>query len=318
MSGEPGRRAALDDFLRYAGVERRLSAHTVAAYRRDLEAFEAFLCGYLGSDVWTWSDADRLAVRAWLGELEARGLKSTTVARKLSAVRVLYGFLHRTGRVDANPARLVHAPRRGRTLPAYLTSPQTDALFDWLEERARSDPEAIPARTLAIVELLYSCGLRLSEAQGLNLPDVDLEGRRVRVLGKGRKERIVPIGERAARALAAYLDARGAASPRPRAAPGRGGPTPEPFFLSRRGARLSRRQMQRSVGRALEAVARGEGLSVHSLRHTFATHMLDAGADLLAVKELLGHASLSTTRIYTHTSRERLRRAYRKAHPRAD
>lgn len=316
MIGDAARRAELADFLGYAEVERRLSPHTVAAYGRDLAAFESFLRAWLGSADWTWADIDRLAVRAWLGDLEARGLKRGTIARKLSAVRVLYGFLHRTGRVSTNPARLVQAPRGGRDLPGYLTADQTENLFDWLEERARSDPESIPARTLAVIELLYSCGLRLSEAQQLNLSDVDMEGRRVRVLGKGRKERIVPLGAQAARAVAAYLQTCSRAETSTEAG---GGVRPaSPLFLSRRGGRLSRRQMQRSVGLALEAVARGEGLSVHSLRHTFATHMLDAGADLLAVKELLGHASLSTTRIYTHTSRERLRKTYLQAHPRAD
>ncbi len=299
-------------FLAYVRKERRLSAHTEAAYRRDLEDFGAFLVGHMESADWDWSDVDRLDIRSWLGELEGRGLKRSTVARKLSAVRALYRFLHRTDVVSHNPARLIRTPRKRQELPGYLTRGQAEVLFELLESYATGD-RPLAVRDRAMIEVIYSCGLRLAEIQGLDDADLDLDRGLVKVLGKGGKERIVPVGARACEAVSDYLARRHAVSSR-ELAPGEG----RPLFVSRRGTRISRRQIQRSVGAWLAWAADGEGLSVHALRHTFATHMLDAGADLMAVKELLGHSSLSTTRIYTHTSRERLVKAYRQAHPRAD
>jgi integrase/recombinase XerC len=329
---------ALRDFLRYAEKERMLSPNTVEAYGRDLRDFASFLGGYLGTDGWSWPDVDRLAVRSYLGELEDRGLKRSTMGRKLSAVRVFFRFLHRTERVEANPARPVRTPRKERTLPGYLSADQTGELFDLLRERAESEGGFVALRNRALLEVLYSCGLRLAEVRGLDVPDVDLAAGQARVLGKGDRERIVPLGGAARRAVRTYLPARAelleekraGAAPGPARGAGDGGDgegggkadhgglPPIPLFVSVRGGRLSRRQIQRVVRRLLQAVARGEGLSTHALRHSFATHMLDGGADLTAVKEILGHASLSTTRIYTHTSRERLKEVYRQAHPRAE
>ena len=306
------RDGSIADFLRYVRTERRLSAHTEAAYRRDLADFSAFLGGHMDLPGWGWADVDRLDIRSWLSELDGRGLKRSTVARKLSAVRAFYRFLHRTDVVSHNPARLVRTPRKRKELPGYLTRGQAEALFESLEAYATAD-RPLAVRDRAIIETVYSCGLRLAEVQGLDDGDLDLRRGFVKVVGKGDKERIVPIGARAREALAEYLARRVDVSSRePRSGPGR------PLFISRRGTRLSRRQIQRSVGAWLAWAAEGEKLSVHALRHTFATHMLDEGADLLAVKELLGHSSLSTTRIYTHTSRERLVQTYRQAHPRAD
>ncbi len=299
-------------FLAYVRKERRLSAHTEAAYRRDLADFGAFLVGHMESADWDWSDVDRLDMRSWLGELEGRGLKRSTVARKLSAVRAFYRFLHRTDVVSHNPARLIRTPRQRQELPGYLTRGQAEVLFELLESYATGD-RPLAVRDRAMIEVIYSCGLRLAEIQGLDDADLDLDRGLVKVLGKGGKERIVPVGARACEAVSDYLARRHEVSSR-ELAPGEG----RPLFVSRRGTRISRRQIQRSVGAWLAWAADGEGLSVHALRHTFATHMLDAGADLMAVKELLGHSSLSTTRIYTHTSRERLVKAYRQAHPRAD
>jgi integrase/recombinase XerC len=299
-------------FLAYVRKERRLSAHTEAAYRRDLQDFSAFLVGHMESADWDWSDVDRLDMRSWLGELEGRGLKRSTVARKLSAVRAFYRFLHRTDVVSHNPARLIRTPRKRQELPGYLTRGQAEVLFELLESYATGD-RPLAVRDRAMIEVIYSCGLRLAEIQGLDDADLDLDRGLVKVLGKGSKERIVPVGERAREAVSDYLARRHEVSSR-KLASGEG----RPLFVSRRGTRISRRQIQRSVGAWLAWAADGEGLSVHALRHTFATHMLDAGADLMAVKELLGHSSLSTTRIYTHTSRERLVKAYRQAHPRAD
>jgi integrase/recombinase XerC len=310
MSPEPG--SSIQNFLGYVRSERRLSANTVAAYRRDLGDFTAFLAGHMQTAAWSWADVDRLDIRAWLGELDGRGLKRSTISRKLSAVRAFYRFLHRTEVVSRNPARLVRTPRKRRELPGYLTRGQAESLFASLEAYATAErPLAI--RDRAIIETVYSCGLRLSEVQGLDDGDLDLEKGLVKVTGKGGRERIVPVGGRAREALTAYLARRSDVSTRA-GAEGDG----RPLFISRRGTRISRRQIQRSVGAWLSWAAEGESLSVHALRHTFATHMLDEGADLLAVKELLGHSSLSTTRIYTHTSRERLVKTYRQAHPRAD
>lgn len=303
-----------EDFLRYAALERRLSPHTVAAYRRDLKQFERFQSEYLGGAEWSWIEVDRLAIRSFLGWLEGRGLRRSTIQRKLSALRAFYAFLHRTDVVRSNPARLVRAPRRERDLPGYLTRERTDSLFDLLVTEVRSGGSAIALRCWALVELIYSCGLRLAEVQGLNVGDVDLSERSVRALGKGDKQRIVPLGTRAAEALSAYMANRSDLATRD------GEPPPvradAPLFLSVRGHRLSRRQIQRTVTEALRLAADGERLSTHSLRHTFATHLLDGGADLISVKEMLGHASLSTTRIYTHTSVERLKDVHTRSHPR--
>ena len=293
----------LEDFLRYAGKERRLSPNTIDGYRRDLGQFSTFLDGYLGSADWAWEAVERLWIRSFLGSLEARGLKRSSVQRKLAAIRAFYAFLHRSGRTDANPARLVRAPRRERPLPGFLTEDGAETLFGLIERVASEEGGVLPLRRRATLELLYSCGVRLAELQRLDVADLDLERGQLRVLGKGSVERVVPVGSRAVRAVREYLAAR------PEAPNG-------PLLVSARGTRLSRRQIQRDVGTALAAVADGERLSTHSLRHTFATHLLDRGADLVSVKELLGHASLTTTRIYTHTSVERLKRVHAESHPR--
>lgn len=291
-----------DDFLRYAASERRLSPNTIDGYRRDLAQFATFLDAYHGGG-WTWDGLDRLTIRSFLGELESRGLARSSVQRKLAAVRAFYAFLHRTGRVDANPARLVRAPRRERPLPGFLTEDSAEALFDAVGALAAAEGSVLALRRRALLELFYSCGLRLAEAQGLDRSALDLSGGQARVLGKGGVERVVPVGRRAQSALRDYLRVRPPADS-------------DAVFVSSRGERLSRRQIQRDVTRMLDAVADGERLSTHSLRHTFATHLLDRGADLVSVKELLGHASLTTTRIYTHTSVERLKQVHARAHPR--
>ncbi len=295
--------AWVEDFLRYAGKERRLSANTIDGYGRDLRQFADFLERHLAAVDWGWRDIDRVSIRSFLGSLESQGLKRSSIQRKLAAVRAFYAFLHRSGRIELNPARLVRAPRRERSLPGFLTEEGASTLFDMIDRQAEDDGGVLPMRRRALLELLYSSGLRLAEIQGLDRPDIDLETGQVRVLGKGNAERIVPVGRRACHAVSAYLIRR------PDTAT-------EALFLSSRGTRLSRRQIQRDVTGALKTVADGERLSTHSLRHTFATHLLDRGADLVSVKELLGHASLTTTRIYTHTSIDRLKRVHAEAHPR--
>jgi len=291
------------DFLRYAEHERRLSPNTVVAYRRDLEQFSVFLTGSEGTEGWDWAAVDRLSIRSFMGELEGRGLKRSSIQRKLAAVRAFFAFLNRTGRLATSPARLVRSPRRNQTLPGFLSEEKARELLDRVGEVATDGGDFLALRRWALLELLYSCGLRLAEVHGLDLGAVDTGGQQLRALGKGGKERIVPLGSGAVRAVEAYLEVRPRAGTRA-------------LLVSSRGSRLSRRQIQRDVTAALATVADGERLSTHSLRHTFATHLLDRGADLVSVKEMLGHASLSTTRIYTHTSVDRLKRVHSRAHPR--
>lgn len=294
-------------FLEHLAGPRNLSPHTVAAYRRDLLDLEEFARAYLCRDEFRWRDIDRGVVRAFLGEAGRRGLAPRTVARKLSAVRSFFRHLRRTGGISSNPARSVRGPKLDRTLPGHLRTEETEALFNWAETRAASENGLAETRLLAILELLYGSGLRLAELTALEVGSLDLDRGQIRVLGKGRKERIVPVTGAAARAIRRYLPRRAeVAEPATRA-----------LLVGRHGRRLSRRHIQRLVRPVLEEFAASADVSVHSLRHTFATHLLDAGADLMAVKELLGHASLGTTRIYAHTSKERLRRVYKGAHPRA-
>lgn len=302
MTPPPDRDEARADFLRWLSGERRLSPHTIEAYERDLDQFEEFLDERSGTEAWGWRTVDRRSVRAWLGELDELGRADSTITRKLSSLRVFFRFLRRSERRETNPARLVRVRSTGRRLPAFLTRQQVDELFAADEETG-----VRWARDRALVETLYSSGLRLAEVHGLDIGDLDRERGLVKVLGKGRKERIVPVGTEALRAIDRYLELTNR-SPESSGA----------LFESGPGERLSRRQIQRIVAKRLAAAADGESLSPHALRHSFATHLLDEGADLMAVKELLGHASLSTTRIYTHTSKERLLETYRQAHPRAE
>ena len=301
-------RKLVEAYLKHLADERQVSPHTVDAYRRDLAEFQRFLDVHKGSLPWSWDDVDRLDVRSFLGYLTGRGLQRRTIARKLSSVRGLFRFLIREGSVESNPALHVRAPRGGRALPGHLSRSEMERLFELVETRA-STGGWHGARNRALLELLYSCGLRLSELQTLDRSNLDLDACYVKVLGKRAKERMVPLGSAAAAALALYDRARterfGAA--------GDG----DALFVSERGNRLSRRQIQRIVKGFIDLTIEEGGLSTHSLRHTFATHLLDGGADLMSIKELLGHAALSTTQIYAHTSRARLRRVYRSAHPRA-
>jgi len=304
-------RDEVDDFLRYIQHERQLSPQTVRAYTDDLGELERFLDRYYGSGEWTWGGVDRLAIRSFMGDLATRkGNAKSSIARKLSAVRSFYRYLHVEERVEANPAKAVRTPKKVKVLPGFLTREQMESIFASAEVRA-GDGGFHAMRNLAIIELFYSTGMRLSELQGLDVDRLDLLGERVRVFGKGRKERIVPIGRMAVRALRHYWEGRElvlqhATRPDRRA-----------VFIGQTGRRLTVRHIQNIVKQFLKQVGEEHGLSTHSLRHTFATHLLDSGADLLAVKELLGHASLSTTQIYTHTSKERLKKVYRQAHPRA-
>jgi len=299
------------DFLTHLEKERDVSPHTLTAYRRDLDEFVAFLGKYYGVGEWSWQGLDRLAIRGFLAHLTRKKLNKRSIARSLSAVRSFYKYLHRSEQVEANPARGVNSPKQDKYLPGYLDRAQIELLFQSAELKAR-EGKFSDVRNAAILELFYSTGMRLSELRGINRMDLDLLSQQVKVRGKGRKERIIPIGDHAQLALRNYESKRdellrGMGQAGDRTA----------FFLSNRGKRISTRAIQNAVKGFLEKFDESAGLSTHSLRHTFATHLLDAGADLRAVQELLGHASISTTQIYTHTSIERLKQVYQKAHPRA-
>lgn len=294
------------DFLTHLAKERDQSPHTVKAYRRDLECFREF-CGRHTGGAWTWATVDRLTIRGFLGELERRGLSRRSGARALSAIRSLYHWLRVHHGIENGAARAARMPKIEKRLPTYLQREETGALFDAAEARAASG-EFLALRDLAMLELFYSSGLRLAELQGLDLRALDLLADQVKVRGKGRKERIVPVGAKAVQALRRYLLARDDVVRRP-------GADRQAVFLNRRGRRLGATSIQRRMHRLFDAVG-ARGHRVHSLRHTFATHLMDAGADLRAVQELLGHASLGTTQVYTHTSVERLKQVHRAAHPR--
>jgi integrase/recombinase XerC len=281
-------------FLRHLAVEKNASPHTLRSYRSDLADFEQ----HLAATSTTLVSADVRAVRGWLAALHRRGLDPASVARKLAAVRSFYRFLVRRGGVERNPAREVRGPRLTRKLVSFLPIDEATALVG-----ARGLAGAARARDVAILELLYATGLRVSELASLNLEAVDRETRTVRVLGKGRKERIVPYGGAAAQALDAYLGARAT--------------TRGPVFVSARGARLGVRSIRTIVGRAAGAAGVTRRVTPHTLRHTFATHLLDAGADLRVIQELLGHSRLSTTQRYTHVGADQLMKVYDAAHPRS-
>ncbi len=299
MTGQPIS-PEITDFVTFLSKERNDSPHTVKAYERDVSAFAAFCQDYYGGP-WTWAGVDRLAIRGFLAAEQQRGVGKRSVARALSALRTFYRFLNATRGIQVNPARATRTPKIDRTLPVYLDRQETDELFRNAEQRAAAGGFT-ETRDLAMLEMFYSTGMRLSELAGLNDGDVDLVADQVKVRGKGKKERIVPVGSRATSALRRYLRMRGE---------GRA------LFVNRRAKRLGPRGIQRAMKRLFQTVARGTNLHVHALRHSFATHLLDAGADLRSVQELLGHASLGTTQVYTHTSVERLKKVYHQAHPRA-
>ncbi len=302
-------RAEAADFLRFLASERNDSPHTVKAYGRDLDGFAAFLDRYYGGTTWSWAGVDRLAVRGFLADRVRAGWSKRTMARALSAIRALYRFLGQHYGVEANPAKAAATPRLEKRLPGYLDRKAVERLFEVAEARAAENTFRT-ARDRAMLELFYSTGMRLSELVGLDLDDLDLVSDQVRVRGKGKKERLLPVGRPAVAALRQYYLRRDELPRSP-------GGDRRAVFVGERGRRLTPRAVQLAIRRLLDAVREGQRISTHSLRHSFATHLLDAGADLRAVQELLGHASLSTTQIYTHTSVERLKHVYHQAHPRA-
>lgn len=314
-------RAAIEEYLVYLKAERDASTHTLRNYRVDLEQFLAYVQERAGSGQGpNPAVVDHLAIRGFLARLHGARLAKTSVARKLATLRSFFRFLCRQGHLTANPAKLVQGPRLPVRTTPHLS---VDEMFQLLAAPAGAGPmksaatrtgaEPLGARDRAILELFYAAGLRIGELVGLNLPDLDLQEGLARVRGKGRKERIVPVGQKARDALRAYLDVRGALHPRA----ARGPADSEALFLNCRGGRITDRSVWRIVLARLLASGLGKKVTPHGLRHSFATHLLSAGADLRAIQELLGHARLSTTQRYTHVGLDKVLEVYDRAHPRA-
>jgi integrase/recombinase XerC len=309
-------REHLKAFLEHLRLNENASIHTVRAYDSDISQYLAFLASHLDRRVMnlTAADLDHLGARAFLGDLHRTGHTKSSAARKLSAIRAFGRYLRREGVLENDPAALVGTPKREQRIPAHLALEEMSKL---LEQPDTSSP--LGRRDRAILELFYASGLRLSELVGLDLDDVNLSGRVVRVLGKGRKERIVPFNQATAGALRAWLadreqflrtDDRGQ-TPVARLR------TRQPLFLNYQGGRLSTRSVDKLVRKYVAQCSTRYGISPHALRHSFATHLLEAGADLRAIQELLGHSRLSTTQRYTHVNAAQLLETYRKAHPKA-
>lgn len=288
----------IEEFCRYLGTERNVSPHTLKAYRTDLEMFMEFVRADQGGEA-SVEAVTHLTVRRYLATLNRACAKSTS-GRKLAAIRSFFKHLAREGKVRKNPAELVSTPKKEKKVPFHLDIDEVTALVT-----APDGADLLILRDRAVLETLYSCGIRVSELTGLDVGGVDLESGLVRVLGKGGKERIVPLGSHAAAAVADYLAARNHP------------PIDAPLIINSRGGRLTSRSVGRIVDRYILKLAAMKKVSPHTLRHTFATHLLEGGADLRAIQELLGHASLSTTQKYTHVSIDRLMEVYDQAHPKA-
>jgi len=308
--------ALISRFIEYLDGERNFSAHTIRGYRADLLMFCRFLaadretCDLSADELPAVSElpppremtrrimsAGPLEVRAMLAVLRNSGLSKSTIARKLAAVRSFYRFLVRIGKLEASPVSVVRTPRQDKRLPKCLDIEQIEALL-----AAPDCDTLLGARDKAIIETIYSAGLRVSELVALNIEDLDEFSEVLRIAGKGKKERLCPLGSKAIEAIGHYLPMRRA---------GQSGP----LFINRHGTRISDRSVRRKLDKYLLAAGIDPGVSPHTLRHSFATHMLNAGADLRSVQELLGHSSLSTTQIYTHLTTRRLKEVYQKAHP---
>jgi integrase/recombinase XerC len=282
-------------FLHYLAAERGASPHTLRSYAGDLAELQGYLRTARVAGV---ADADARTLRSYLAWLHGRGLAKSSIARKLATMRSCFRFLARRGMVATNPARQVASPRLPKRLPTFLPKDESKELLD-----APVEDSAAGRRDRALLELLYASGLRVAECCGLDLEDLDRRHGTVRVVGKGRKERMVPVGDAALTALDEYLDGRG----------GTGGP----LFRNPRGGRLTTRSVHRIVRRRAREAGIVRRVTPHTLRHTFATHLLGEGADLRLIQELLGHSRLSTTQRYTHVSPEHLMKVYDAAHPRA-
>ena len=297
--------AAVDGFCRYLTAERGRSEHTVRAYESDVSKLLDYA---LASGAHSLQDLDLGILRGWLGELSAEGQARATLARRAATARSFANWALREELIPENPALRLKAPKKEKTLPGVLRSSQLEELFESLKAAA-AEGEPVALRDRAMVELLYATGIRVGELSGLDVDDLDPDRRTLTVIGKGNKERTVPYGLPAAMAVDDWLR-RG----RPALATADSGPA---LFLGKRGRRVDQRQVRSVVAALLAALPDTSASGPHALRHSAATHLLDGGADLRAVQEILGHSSLATTQLYTHVSVDRLRQSYAQAHPRA-
>ncbi|MDX1617294.1 MAG: tyrosine recombinase XerC [Balneolaceae bacterium] len=300
---------AIDKYLRYLRIERNASPHTITSYKNDLDQFLRYCSESFDTpeESISLNGIERLTIRLWLGELSEKGLAKNTIARKVAALRSFFKYCFKRGMVERNPAHLLIVPKRDQPLPKTANPEDLDRMMDLAET---DTPQG--AQDRAILELFYSTGIRLSELISLDLDDINFDLNQIKVLGKGSKQRIVPLGEASVAALRTHLENR-----------------PELFgdrtdadarnavFLASGGQRIYPRSVQRTVKEYLSRASEVTQKSPHVLRHSFATHLLDRGADIRVIKELLGHANLAATQVYTHTSVERLKNVYELAHPRA-
>jgi tyrosine recombinase XerC len=316
----------IDKFAVSLSAGRNLSEHTVRGYQSDLRDFDRFLQGKFGE--YTLEKVDRYAIRLYLAHLKDRSYARSTIARKLAAIRSFFKFLYREGYCESESLPYIRTPKLKKRLPTFLGLEEVIELL-----KSPDESTTLGLRDRAIMETLYATGIRVSELVGLNLSSIDYLNGIIKVVGKGGKERIVPVGDQALGAIRRYLDKRSPVSTkfrppmaRPRLMAGRGGQSTraeslpkggEVLFLNRFGGRLSSLGVRRLFDKYIPACSSSRSISPHTLRHTFATHLLDAGADLRAVQELLGHITLSSTQIYTHLTTRRLKAVYAKAHPRA-
>ena len=296
----------LSNFLRFLAVQKNYSEHTIESYERDLSQFFGFIAEVSGGDEIGIGAFTRAIIRDYMYVLSSSGLAKKSIARKLASIKSFGKYLATEGALEINPAAEVKTPKVEHKEPVFLSAEEIERAMD-----SPVEDDLVSRRDRAVIELFYSTGIRLSELHGLDKDSLDYHNEVVRVFGKGKKERIVPFGKKAKWAVEAYLPHR-----RERLAEC-GHADENALFISSRGARLARRSIQAAVTKRLRLISEKEHLSPHVLRHSFATHMLNYGADLRAVQELLGHASLSTTQIYTHVTMERLAKVYRQAHPRA-
>jgi tyrosine recombinase XerC len=285
----------IDKFMRYLEIERNYSQHTILNYKLDLDDFAKFLAGGPIEKV------DYLTLRKYLVLLKEKSLSARSINRKLSSLRSFFKFLTKEGYLKENPTLVVSSPKLEKHLPKFMTEDEVIKLIESTFSKDKEDERSL--RDRAILEAFYSTGMRVSELVGLDIEDMDFIGGIVKVTGKGRKERIIPIGETAIAAIRKYLDRRKRQA--------------SALFLNKNGTRLTARGIGNIVNKYITLAGIKQGVSTHSLRHSFATHLLNRGADLRTVQELLGHANLSTTQIYTHLTTERLKNVYDKAHPRA-
>jgi len=282
----------LEKFMRYLEIEKNYSSHTTLNYKLDLEGFRKFI-----GDM-PLEKIDYLVLRKYLAVLKGKNLVNRTVARQLSALRSFFRFLTREGYLKTNPASTLASPKQEKHLPLFLTEAEVGFLID-----AAKPQDERGLRDKAVLETFYSTGMRVAELSALNIEDIDFIGGVAKVRGKGKKERLVPIGDTAMSAIRGYLDKRKKEA--------------DVLFLNKNGRRITTRGIRNIVGKYIKLASIKRGVSCHTLRHSFATHLLNRGADLRSVQELLGHANLSTTQIYTHLTTERLKKVYDKAHPRA-